>query len=90
MEVDVYDTYTKSNQGQTIHFDVLVPKGTDANQAFEYAKTWLAEIGEDAEQLSQSRCRFCHSEPAQSHVQKDIQNNGFHILQMEGCPNSIT
>jgi hypothetical protein len=89
MEVDVYDTYAKSKQGHTIHFDVLVPRGTGADQAFAYAQKWLTEIGEDSQVLYQSRCNFCHAEQARPHVKADIQKQGYHILQMEGCPESI-
>ncbi|MEZ5814535.1 MAG: DUF2024 family protein [Alphaproteobacteria bacterium] len=89
MEVDVYDTYAQSAQGRMIHFDVLVPSGTSADQAFAYAKAWLEEIGENAQGLDQSRCNFCHVERARPHVQNDIQKQGYHILQMEGCPQSV-
>lgn len=89
MEVDVYDTYAQSKQGQTIHFDVLVPRGTSTDQAFAYAQKWLIEIGENAQGLDQLRCNFCHAEQAKSHVQTDIQKQGYHILQMEGCPKPV-
>ena len=89
MEVDVYDTYAKSKQGHTIHFDVLVPRGTGVDQAFAHAQKWLAEIGENAQGLDQSRCNFCHAEQARPHVQADIQKQGYHILQMEGCPKPV-
>lgn len=88
MEVDVYDTYAKSHEGRVLHFDVLVPRGVSGDKALFFAKKWLEEIGENAEGLDQSRCQFCHSEKAHIRVEKDIQNQGYHILQMEGCPQS--
>lgn len=87
MRVDVYDTYTPSLKGHTMHFDVLVPEGTNPDNAFEYAKEWLEKIGEDSKDLRQGLCNFCHSELARPIVERDIQNNGYYILQMEGCPN---
>lgn len=89
MQVDVYDTYARSAKGHIIHFDVLVPNGTDADQAFSYAKKWLTEIGENADALDQSRCNFCHVEQAKPNVQDDIQKQGYHILQLEGCPQPV-
>ncbi len=89
MEVDVYDTYARSSTGGVIHFDVLVPKGTAADKAFAWGREWLASIGEKAESLEQRHCRFCHSEKARSNVEKDIREQGYHILQMEGCPDSV-
>jgi len=87
MKVDVFDTYTKSVKGHTMHFDVLVPEGTSADKAFEYGKEWLESIGEDSKGLRQELCNFCHTELARSVVESDIQKNGYYILQMQGCPN---
>ena len=89
MKVDVYDTYAPSKNGHIIHFDVLVPHGTDAKTAFRFAQDWLASVGEDGHGLSQNRCRFCHSEPAGPDVQQAIAAAGFYILQMEGCPQPV-
>ncbi len=89
MEVDVYDTYAKSKEEKIIHFDVLVPRGTSADQAFTYAQKWLTSIGESLQGLDQSRCNFCHVEQAKPNVQADIQKQGYHILQMEGCPKPV-
>lgn len=87
MRVDVYDTYATSKTGQTIHFDVLLASPSEASKAYEYAVKWLVDIGEKDARLSQSRCTYCHSENASTAVIADIESNGFHILQMEGCPN---
>lgn len=87
MKVDVYDTYATSTTGHTIHFDVLLASPSEASKAYEYAVKWLDDIGEKDAELSQSRCTYCHSERASTAVIADIESNGFHILQMEGCPN---
>jgi Domain of unknown function (DUF2024) len=87
MRVDVYDTYATSQSGGTIHFDVLLPSPSEASMAYEYALKWLADIGQKDARLSQTRCTYCHSESASAAVIADIQSSGFHILQMEGCPN---
>lgn len=89
MKVDIYDTYAVSKAGQTIHFDVLLASPSDASKAYEYAVKWLGEIGEKGSELSQSRCNYCHSENASANVITEIETHGFHILQMEGCPNPL-
>ncbi len=86
MIVDVWDTYAKSAGGSTVHFDVLVPTGTSAETAYEFACQWLEKVGLGDAALKQSRCRFCHSENAGPDVVNDIERHGFHIIRMEGCP----
>ncbi|MEM7558493.1 MAG: DUF2024 family protein [Planctomycetota bacterium] len=89
MKVDVYDTYATSKTGKTIHFDVLLASPSEAGTAYEYAVQWLSELKEGGAELYQSRCNFCHSENASEPVIADIESKGFHILQMEGCPNPV-
>ncbi len=86
MKVDVYDTYATSPKGETIHFDVLVQTKTSPETAFEYARQWLASVGLHNATLKQSRCNFCHSENARQETVEDIEKIGYHIIQMEGCP----
>lgn len=89
MQVDVYDTYADSRRGKVIHFDVLVPKGTHKDIAYQYAQKWLKEIGEEPAKLKQTSCNFCHTENSVPEVEADVAKQGFFILQMEGCPNPI-
>ena len=86
MKIDVYDSFASSNQGRLMHFDVFVESGTPAEQALAYGQQWLLSIGESAAGLKQSHCNFCHSEAAIPEVAQHIQNHGYFILQMEGCP----
>jgi Domain of unknown function (DUF2024) len=86
MKVDVFDTYARSGNGKTIHFDVLVPTGTEADTAFGFAVQWLKDVGLVDAELMQSRCNFCHTENAGPNVISDIEREGYHILRMEGCP----
>ena len=88
MKIDVYDTYATSKNGNMIHFDVFVEHGALGSRAFNYAKQFIKEIGEDENALTQSRCNFCHTEVARPHIQETIRREGYYILQMEGCPKS--
>ena len=85
MKIDVYDSYAKSAD-RIMHFDVFVKTGTAKSVALQHGKEWLNSIGEDGHGLEQSRCNFCHSETANPEVARAIDNNGYFILQMEGCP----
>jgi len=86
MKIDVYDSYAKSNDGATLHFDVFVESGTPAEIALQNGREWMKSINESAESLQSSRCNFCHSRVAESVVQQEIKEKGYYIFQMEGCP----
>jgi hypothetical protein len=89
MKIAVYDTYAQSKNGHVIHFDVFVKEGTSNDLAFEFAQKFLKEIGEEENALKQSQCNFCHTEQANPTIQQQLQENGYAILQMEGCPKPI-
>ena len=89
MKIDVYDTYAHSKNGHVIHFDVFVKEGTDPKIAFAYAEKFLIGIGEEETSLKQSHCNFCHTEQANPKVLKTVEEIGYAILEMEGCPNSV-
>ena len=82
MEIDVYDTFASSKKGNRIHFDVLLPTGGKKEDASKYARVFLEKIGEAAEALDS--CNFCHSERANVEVEKQIQSDGHHIVQLDG------
>ena len=86
MGIDVYDTFTSSKKGNTIHFDLLLPSGGKKEDASKYARVFLEKIGESAEALDS--CKFCHSEKAHVEVEKQIQSDGHHIVQLDGYPDN--
>jgi len=88
MNIDVHDTYARTVEGDLLHFDVLVEQGA-GKQALRYAEEWLKGIRREANNINQENCRFCHTETATPEIQKDIDVQGFFIIQMEGCPSPI-
>lgn len=86
MNIDVYDTYAQSENGQLIHFDVFVKQGTSKELASEYAQNFLKTIGSTDQSLTLTRCNYCHVEQASPKVQQAINDNNHYILQLEGCP----
>ncbi len=85
MEAHVYDTYVKAKDGHTMHFDVITDQ-KDLDKAIQYAKQWLATVGEADSAVSTSECSFCHSQEVPEPVVQAIQKDGFFIQKMEGCP----
>ena len=85
MEIFVYDTYVKAQDGHTMHFDVIT-KDKDHEKAIEYAKQCLSTIGEWDSAVSTNECQFCHSQSAPEPVEQSIEKDGFFIQKMEGCP----
>jgi len=87
MKVDVFDTYAVGKSGDTLHFDIFVRSGSSKEVALSYCHKFLNEIGENSEDFEGERCNFCHSEMVNDKIKKEVEKNGYFILQMEGCPN---
>ena len=84
MQMHVYDTYVKAKDGHTMHFDVFTAVKDDP-KAVEYAKQWLASIGEEDSTVTSRECSFCHSQNAPPNVVDAINKDGYFIYKMEGC-----
>ncbi len=85
MKVAVYDTYVLRKDGEKMHFDILVPDGTEAEQAHTFGHAYLEEKGQGGQPLTAKECRFCHKEEAKPEVAKAIREKGYYIVEMEGC-----
>jgi hypothetical protein len=85
MQVAVFDTYVTKKDGQIMHFDIVVPTGTDESKVFEFGKTYLKKKNQDGQAISSRECQFCHIEHLQAYMEKDIQKQGYYILEMQGC-----
>ena len=81
----VYDTYAKTSKGTIMHFDVVLDK-QDPALALTYAKAWLYSIGHDDASVTQENCCFCHSTEAPADMRKQINDEGYAIYKLEGCP----
>ena len=89
MNIDVFDTHVTTTTGKRLHFDVLLPPGKQ-QLASEYAREWLDSIGIRAEHIQQESCVYCHSQAADPDVEQHIEENGYFIYPMEGCPSAGT
>jgi hypothetical protein len=86
MECAVYDTYVTKKDGRTMHFDVVVDASTPHEKAIDYGKEYLSSTGQSGQKITQEQCQFCHIQEAPSFVEKAIEQNGYWIQKMEGCP----
>ena len=86
MECAVYDTYVTKKDGKIMHFDVIVEASTPQEKAIEYGKEFLEQVGQGDQTMTQEECQFCNVQEAHPVVAKDIENRGYFIQKMEGCP----
>lgn len=81
MNIHIYDTHVHTDSGEYVHFDVLV-NDENINKVKQYAESYLASLGISIDNISQSRCNFCHSEIANPEVQQNILEQGYSIIQL--------
>ena len=79
MEIEVYDTYARSEEGLKIHFDVMLPIGGDEATAQDKAREFIEKISETANPAQLESCRFCHTETAKPDVEERVEQEGYCI-----------
>lgn len=86
MEVSVWDTYVKREDGKQMHFDVLAPSSlNDKNTVFEFGNSYLKNKPFKIVDLTAKECKFCHIEEASKEVVNAIQKQGYYIIEMQNC-----
>ncbi|MEQ9167811.1 MAG: DUF2024 family protein [Fulvivirga sp.] len=86
MQVAVWDTYVKRDDGKVMHFDILVEsKLTDTSAIFNYGKEYLADKKFGTGPLTMNECQFCHIEQASPELQKRILEKGYCIIEIKNC-----
>ena len=86
MEIEVYDTYARSEEGLKIHFDVMLPIGGDEATAQDKAREFIEKISETVNPVQLESCRFCHTETAKPEVGERVEQEGYCIVPIENCP----
>lgn len=90
MKVAVWDTYVTKKDGQIMHFDIVAPEEVkDSTSIYNYGKEYLKLKGEEGQPLSSKECTFCHIESVKPNWEKEISENGYYIIEMEGCEKSL-
>ncbi len=91
MKVSVFDTYVIKSNGDTAHFDIIVPEGKNSlEEVVAFGKNYLAAIGEGGRPISAAECQFCHIEVPTAEVLGDIGRQGYHVLEMEDIPAKLS
>nr|WP_321233346.1 DUF2024 family protein [uncultured Psychroserpens sp.] len=86
MKVSVWDTYVKRDDGNVMHFDILVPSDvTDETIIFRFGNEYLRHKSIHNAVVSTKECRLCHMEYATQEVEEAILEKGYFILEMENC-----
>lgn len=86
MKVSIWDTYVNREDGKTMHFDIVVPQDmTDAETVFGYGRHFLATKNYKTGKLTSEECQFCHIEQASDEMVRDINKQGYFIIEMQNC-----
>ena len=86
MKVAVWDTYVNREDGNIMHFDILVPDHiTNEETVFNFGKNYLKVKSFKTGQLTTNECRLCHIEQATEEIISSIENKGYFIIEMENC-----
>ncbi|MEO1049229.1 MAG: DUF2024 family protein [Bacteroidota bacterium] len=85
MNVAVFDTWVRKQEGGLMHFDIVVPTETPNQDVLDYGKAYLSHKGQGSRDLSAKECRFCHIESPGPEIIDSIERQGYHIIEMQGC-----
>lgn len=86
MKVAIWDTYVKLHDGDTVHFDIVVPDEIkDEGIIFSFGEKYLKSISKTGE-IDADHCQYCHIEEPTGQMLDDINEQGYSILRMEDIP----
>lgn len=86
MNISVWDTYVKKEDGRTMHFDILVPSELKSEQTiFDFGLEYLKTKPFKTNGLTSKECRFCHIEQATEEMIAAIEKNGYAIIEIQNC-----
>lgn len=86
MKVAVWDTYVVKKNGETMHFDIIVPDHIiDESVVHDMGKDYLSLKDQQGQPLTARECRLCHQEIASPEMVAGIAQKGYYIIEMEGC-----
>ncbi|MEM8765408.1 MAG: DUF2024 family protein [Bacteroidota bacterium] len=86
MKVSVWDTYVQREDGKVMHFDILVPSTmVDEETILGFGRRYLKTKPFRTKRLSVEECKFCHIGQATEPMVASIEQNEFHIIEMENC-----
>lgn len=85
-KVNVWDTYVTKKDGNIMHFDIIAPVDIqDTLIIYQYGKEYLKTKNQHDQPLTSKQCRLCHMEQLRPQWEAKIEENGYFIIEMEGC-----
>lgn len=86
MQVAVWDTYVRKEDGTVMHFDIITPADIkDEKIIHTFGKQYLLSKNQQNQPLTAKECSFCHIERATDEMIVHIKQRGYYILEMENC-----
>lgn len=86
MQVAVWDTYVRKEDGTVMHFDIIAPADIkDEKIIHTFGKQYLLSKNQQNQPLTAKECSFCHIERATDEMTVHIKQRGYYILEMENC-----
>ncbi|MFN8303893.1 MAG: DUF2024 family protein [Saprospiraceae bacterium] len=90
MQVAVWDTYVKKENGSVLHFDILVPETvTDPAVIFQYGYAYLDGENGASGRLETENCKLCHIETPTPEVVQGIEQHGYFIIDLGDIPAAL-
>lgn len=90
MQVAVWDTYVKKEDGHVLHFDVIVPETQkNADKILGYAQRHCHDQGVVNPSITTDECQFCHLEAPSEEMVRNIEAQGHFILEMDEIPATL-
>ncbi|MBS4035364.1 MAG: DUF2024 family protein [Ignavibacterium sp.] len=90
MKAAVWDSYIKKDNGNVLHFDVVVPDSrSETAIVYKYAYEYLKSQGIDDVEINVKNCQFCHIETLTDKMISDIESKGFYIIEMDEIPSEL-
>ncbi len=91
MKVHVWDTYVKKKDGDVLHFDILVSdEFNTAEKVYEFGMKYLALQNLSYARIDAEACKLCHFEEATAEIEDSIAGKGYHIIEMENIPLTLS
>ena len=90
MKAAVWDSYLKKDDGNVLHFDVVVPDSrSETTLVYKYADEYLKAKGIYSAEINVKNCQFCHIETLTEKMKSDIESKGFNIIEMGEIPSEL-
>jgi hypothetical protein len=90
MKAAVWDSYLKKDNGNVLHFDVVVPDSSSETAiVYKFADEYLKSKCIDGAEINVKNCQFCHIESMTDKMRFDIESKGFHIIEMDEIPSEL-